>query len=266
MTCIDLDRGNDLEACVDVKLPPATHEVCANIAYTCMIPTFFMIHFFHDKCWVFVEERFLKIAADSRDFICNRWKIPFRIINVMPMDKNGDEYSDDTKFTQNQWNRIIEANPENDGIDPDHVLQGKAADPHEPDNIPKYYMWRTTTKLGGKLRELHPVVTEKHRLFIDKSYNDFKKKRASRSSGSDDRYWFEFSDSDFDYTDCHRKPSKHNNNKEEKKAVIDVDMEDLTPNAKRRKACQDNHEFCDLPECRTPVAEFDYTKTWQDEE
>lgn len=196
MAATNIDKDDDLKECVDCALPVATHEMCANIAWMCMMPTFFLIQFFKDKCYVFVEERFLAIAADSRDVICNRFKIPDRVIDVMPMDKNGTEYFDEgegcTKFNETQWGNIVKYNPNNDGIDPEHILQAKADEPYVPTEVPMYYMWRMTTKYGGKLRELLPILNEGHRMFTKKSYPDFKKIRGvGRPDTPDDKYWFE---------------------------------------------------------------------------
>lgn len=211
-TAVDLDKSSDLDKCVDVTLPTMAHEICANIAYTCMAPTFFLVKLFSEGAYIFIEEHFYEIAANSRNFLCNRYRIPDRIVTVLPMSLSGDEYFDDgegcTKFSESLWNNVTKYNPNFGNIPHDHVLQAKASDAHEHGVIPTYFFWRSTTRAGGKIKDLLPAPNESHRLFVKKSYSDFKKLDLTRPETSNEKYWFEFGD--LDYTDTHNKGKKDN--------------------------------------------------------
>ena len=68
----DLDKGDDMNHCVDSRMPVMTHEICANVAYTAVVPTCFFILMFPSHSVIFVEERFMCIGADSRDFVTKK--------------------------------------------------------------------------------------------------------------------------------------------------------------------------------------------------
>ena len=65
-------------------LPVKRHEIIANILWQVKIKTFFMVHFYTDQATIFLEERFLKVACDSRNTVCNRFSIPHQAITVLP--------------------------------------------------------------------------------------------------------------------------------------------------------------------------------------
>ena len=205
----DLDKGDDMNHCVDSRMPVMTHEICANVAYTAVVPTCFFIQMFPSHSVIFVEERFMYIGADSRDFVTKKYNVPNYMCHVLPMDKNGTQYVVDgypsTKFSEKTWNIIKKCNPGCGKILQDHVLQGKADPPYEEAYPPTYYFWRTTTKSGGKIRELHPVIVpELHRHFHRKTTTvDWVKQPKFDRPRPDDKnkYWFEIEG--FAYDDIH---------------------------------------------------------------
>ena len=157
-----------------------------------------MVHFHTNQATIFLEERFLRVACDSRNTVCNRFSIPHSAITVLPYHEDMDiiEYDDSTQFSGKQWDLIKECNPCNDAstIPQNHVFLVDGPRFGEDINKqPTYYMWRTGNR--GIVNEGHPHFTN-HRLFGDVDLGNFTFQEFIRPPG---QQWFFIED--FTYED-----------------------------------------------------------------
>ena len=79
---VNLDSGEDV--LVDSRLPELCHTICTNIAFTAKVDTKFYVHLFSDEAVIFCEGRFLLIASDSRNHVCNQREIASQAVLVLP--------------------------------------------------------------------------------------------------------------------------------------------------------------------------------------
>ena len=200
----DIDRSDDTHQLCDGQFPVKMHELIANVAWTIRVSAFFLVHIFAadvgGHAIVFCEERFMRVCANSRDFICNRFGIPHKLVWILPYKQGVDTYSDDTKYTQEAWDIILECN-EGTRIRNDHFLLVDAEHPWEPTSAetkPRYFFWRSVK--NAKTKEGHPVIYPTHVAFTRMEYDDFEKRPLQRRDGSD---WYFIKD--HDYEDCSEK-------------------------------------------------------------
>ena len=158
----DIDTGSD--KIIDAALPLRVHEIVANGGHTIKVPKTVIVHFFktvhRDEeaeggyAVLFVERRWMKVFADSRDFQCNRFKVDPAHICILPQDPLPDAaaYSEFTKFTSSDWELIKECNV----TVTQHKHRFVPALGAEPYRTPAYTMTRTTK--NGKVMQQRPVI------------------------------------------------------------------------------------------------------------
>ena len=102
----------DMRNFIDCNAPLIAHEMFANMAYSIKVQTQFSAHFFVGKTYLFVEPRFIKVAQDSRDILCNRYKVPHQDWIILPTNTDEDAtYAPQNAFSERLWELVKEANP-----------------------------------------------------------------------------------------------------------------------------------------------------------
>ena len=93
---------------IDAGLPNKLHETCTNACWTINSKdAWFYIHLFIRFSVIFMEEKWLKVLADSRNFICNRFGLGIKSIIVLPLRWGDDKkYDDSNRFSDGTWRHI----------------------------------------------------------------------------------------------------------------------------------------------------------------